>query len=137
MTGYKLAKPKLFAEMYRLGWGQFIPFIVTVAGIVLTDLLKGVAMGLAAGLVFVLRTHMSSAFDMIHEGGRVTIRFNKSAYFFTKGKLHALFERLPSDVQVVVDAGGVSYVDHDVADLIRRFQESARRRNIDVEVRGL
>ncbi|WP_437276591.1 SulP family inorganic anion transporter [Sorangium sp. So ce375] len=136
VTGYKLAKPKIFAEMHQLGWNHFIPFVVTIAAIVLTDLLKGIAIGLAVGVLFVLRAQMSRVFDVIHEGARVTIRFNKAAYFFTQGKLVTLLERLPSDTHVVVDAQGVSYVDHDVAELVRRFQQSARRRNIHVELRG-
>lgn len=136
-TGYKLAKPKIFAEMHKLGWNHFIPFVVTIVAIVLTDLLKGIAIGLAVGVLFVLRAQMSRVFDVIHEGARVTIRFNKAAYFFTQGKLVALFERLPSDTHVIVDAQGASYIDHDVAELIRRFQQSAPRRNIHVEIRGL
>ncbi|XYH95678.1 SulP family inorganic anion transporter [Sorangium sp. So ce1128] len=137
VTGYKLAKPKIFAEMHKLGWSHFIPFVVTIVAIVLTDLLKGIAIGLAVGVLFVLRTQMNRVFDVIHEGARVTIRFNKAAYFFTQGKLVTLFERLPNDTHVVVDAQGASYVDHDVAELIRRFQQSAPRRNIRVEVLGL
>ncbi|XXT17300.1 SulP family inorganic anion transporter [Sorangium sp. So ce429] len=137
VTGYKLAKPKIFAEMHKLGWSHFIPFVVTIVAIVLTDLLKGIAIGLAVGVLFVLRTQMNRVFDVIHEGARVTIRFNKAAYFFTQGKLVTLFERLPSDSHVVVDAQGASYIDHDVAELIRRFQQSAPRRNIRVEVLGL
>ncbi|WP_437620452.1 SulP family inorganic anion transporter [Sorangium sp. So ce1151] len=137
VTGYKLAKPKIFAEMHKLGWSHFIPFVVTIVAIVLTDLLKGIAIGLAVGVLFVLRTQMNRVFDVVHEGARVTIRFNKAAYFFTQGKLVTLFERLPSDSHVVVDAQGASYIDHDVAELIRRFQQSAPRRNIRVEVLGL
>lgn len=137
MTGYKLAKPKIFKEMYKLGWDQIIPFVTTVVAIVLTDLLKGIGIGLAVGLVFVLRTNMSRVFDVIDEGGRVTIRFNKAAHFFTKGKLLTLFDGLPSDVRVLVDVAGAPHVDHDIADVIRSFQQSAPRRNIDVEVRGL
>ncbi|WP_433929150.1 SulP family inorganic anion transporter [Sorangium cellulosum] len=137
VTGYKLAKPAIFAEMRKLGWNHFIPFVVTIVAIVLTDLLKGIAIGLAVGVLFVLKTQMSRVFDVVHEGARVTIRFNKAAYFFTQGKLVSLFEGLPSDTHVVVDAQGASYVDHDVAELIRRFQQSAPRRNIRVEVLGL
>ncbi|WP_438024071.1 SulP family inorganic anion transporter [Sorangium sp. So ce233] len=137
VTGYKLAKPAIFAEMRKLGWNHFIPFVVTIVAIVLTDLLKGIAIGLAVGVLFVLKTQMSRVFDVMHEGARVTIRFNKAAYFFTQGKLVSLFEGLPNDTHVVVDAQGASYVDHDVAELIRRFQQSAPRRNIRVEVLGL
>ncbi len=40
IVGYKLAKPSLFKTMYNLGWKQFLPFIVTVAGIVFTEIIK-------------------------------------------------------------------------------------------------
>ena len=45
LVGYKLAKPSLFKTMYFLGWKQFVPFIVTVLGIVFTDLLIGIRFG--------------------------------------------------------------------------------------------
>jgi MFS superfamily sulfate permease-like transporter len=37
IVGYKLAKPALFKKMYDLGWKQFVPFTVTVLGIVFID----------------------------------------------------------------------------------------------------
>ncbi|MBM4110773.1 MAG: SulP family inorganic anion transporter [Phycisphaerae bacterium] len=45
-TGWKLASPALFRSMWIEGRSQFIPFIVTVVAIVVTDLLLGVALGL-------------------------------------------------------------------------------------------
>ena len=54
IVGYKLAKPALFVEMYRLGWKQFTPFVLTVLGIIFTDLLIGIALGLAVGIVVIL-----------------------------------------------------------------------------------
>ena len=54
IVGYKLAKPALFIDMYRLGWKQFTPFVVTVLGIVFTDLLIGIALGLSVGVVVIL-----------------------------------------------------------------------------------
>jgi MFS superfamily sulfate permease-like transporter len=51
IVGYNLAKPALFVQMYKVGWKQFLPFTVTVFGIVFTDLLIGIGMGLAVGIV--------------------------------------------------------------------------------------
>ena len=44
LVGYKLAKPSLFKKMYELGWKQWVPFVVTVVGIVFTDLLVGIGL---------------------------------------------------------------------------------------------
>jgi MFS superfamily sulfate permease-like transporter len=56
IVGWKLAKPALFKKMWDLGWMQFVPFIVTVLGIVFIDLLYGIGLGLAVGVVVILRT---------------------------------------------------------------------------------
>ena len=54
VVGYKLAKPALFKTMWGLGKRQFIPFIVTILGIVFTDLLIGIGLGLAVGVITIL-----------------------------------------------------------------------------------
>ncbi|CAN0369150.1 unnamed protein product, partial [Ectocarpus sp. 4 AP-2014] len=55
VVGYKLAKPALFMKMYKLGRKQFLPFMVTVLGIIFTDLLVGIGLGLVVGIVVILR----------------------------------------------------------------------------------
>ncbi len=52
MTGLKLASPALVRRMWSDGRYQFVPFVVTVVSIVLTDLMIGVGMGLAISLAF-------------------------------------------------------------------------------------
>src|SRR5262249_26976129 len=42
VTGFKLASPALVRRMWEEGRYQFVPFAVTVAAIILTDLLVGV-----------------------------------------------------------------------------------------------
>jgi MFS superfamily sulfate permease-like transporter len=52
IVGYKLAKPKLFIEMYQSGWNEFIPFIITIFTIVFTDLLIGISVGLVIAFLW-------------------------------------------------------------------------------------
>ena len=59
IVGYKLAKPALFKKMWDLGWKQFLPFIVTVLGIVFIDLLYGIGLGLAVGIAVILDEKLS------------------------------------------------------------------------------
>src|SRR5690606_31002028 len=47
VTGFKLASPKLFVQMWREGLFQFFPFAITISAILFSDLLKGVIIGLA------------------------------------------------------------------------------------------
>ena len=54
LVGYKLAKPVLFKQMYGLGQTHFVPFMVTILGIVFTDLLIGIGLGLTVAVFYVL-----------------------------------------------------------------------------------
>jgi MFS superfamily sulfate permease-like transporter len=137
VTGYKLAKPKLFSEMYARGFSQFVPFIVTVLGIVLTDLLTGVILGLVVGLAIALKTSVSRAIEVVEEGSRFTIKLTQDAHFFARRKLLGVLQRVPRNAHVILDAEGARFVDHDVAEAICDFRESARKNSIVVEVRGI
>jgi MFS superfamily sulfate permease-like transporter len=67
-VGYKLAKPALFKKMYELGWKQFIPFTVTVLGIVFIDLLYGIGLGLLVGIIVILmKSYQNSHFLHIED----------------------------------------------------------------------
>ena len=55
LTGYKLANPALVRRWWGHGWQQFVPFAVTVVGVVATDLLVGVTLGLIVSVAFILR----------------------------------------------------------------------------------
>ena len=53
-TGYKLANPALFKGMFSMSKYQWLPFIITVVAIVLTNLLTGVMIGLAFSILSIL-----------------------------------------------------------------------------------
>jgi MFS superfamily sulfate permease-like transporter len=51
-VGLGLARPALFRAQWRLGGEQFVPFAITIAGVLAFDLLKGVLAGIAVGIAF-------------------------------------------------------------------------------------
>ena len=62
-TGFKLAKPALFTQLYKKGLDQFIPFFVTVAAVVFTDLLTGVGVGILVATFYILKANMTNAYQ--------------------------------------------------------------------------
>src|SRR5690606_41086224 len=60
-TGYKLAKPALFRQMQKKGLDQFIPFTITIAAIMFTDLLTGGAVGIVVATFYILRANRRNA----------------------------------------------------------------------------
>lgn len=125
MIGLKLASPKVFKHMWRTGKHQFIPFIVTVVAVVLTDLLKGVGIGLAVSIFFILRGNMKLAYffkkEKHKEGETIFIDLAQEVSFLNKAAVKQTLAHLPPNSKVVIDAANTVYIDYDVLELIRDF----------------
>jgi carbonic anhydrase len=135
-TGYKLAKPKLFIERWTQGMTQFIPFVVTVAAILLTDLLVGIVIGLAIGLLFVIWRSVGDVITYVETDEAVMVRARRSLYFIHKPQLQAALARVPNGHTVLIDLSNTSYVDLDAVDIINSFIKSAPFRNLRVVVKS-
>ena len=137
VVGYKLAKPSLFVAMYRMGWDQFVPFIVTVAAIVLTDLLKGIGVGMVVAVFYILRNHYRNAYSLerlSQDDGQPFFRMllAEEVSFLNKGNILRTLNELPQGSRVVIDGSFTKVIDHDVIDVIRNFMITGVRRNINV-----
>ncbi|MFM9950093.1 MAG: SulP family inorganic anion transporter [Saprospiraceae bacterium] len=139
MVGYKLAKPSLFKQMYKLGWEQFIPFVVTVLVILLTDLLTGIIAGMAMGVFFALRHSYRNSHYMKEahttENGVETYHLvlAEEVSFFNKASLIRELEAIPENSKVVIDCTNSKSIDYDVVELIKNFDSNAKSKNIVVE----
>jgi carbonic anhydrase len=135
LTGYKLAKFGLFQDMYKQGFTQFLPFIVTIIAILFTDLLIGIGIGLVVGIFFILRENYRSShggFQRESVGGGERIRINLSQHvsFLNKAGIAEMLDNLPENTSVEIDGTQSSYIDHDILETIENFRDTARRRNI-------
>ena len=135
MVGYKLAKPSIFRKTYKDGWSQFVPFIVTVVGIVFTDLLVGIALGTVVGIFYVLYTNFQSTFRVDRNGHKVTIEFEKDLYFLSKPQLKEALGNLNSGDEVIVDGSKAPFIDHDIYNMLLDYKETARAQGIGYELR--
>ena len=141
VTGYKLAKVSLFRDMYKKGWSQFVPFAVTVAAIVLTDLLTGVLIGLAAALFYLMRSHFKNPFSMeqyrLHIGEVVKMELPNQVSFLNKATIKSALWEIPENANVLIDAANSDYIDHDVLEVINDYRVVAAERNVKLNVVGL
>ena len=135
-TGYKLAKPSLFAAFYKKGWDQFLPFVLTITAILATDLLKGVIIGIVVGLFFVLRSNFRTAVMVVHDDNRYLFRLRKDVSFLNKPIIKNKLELVPANASVFIDASRADFIDRDVAEVIEDFQKHAHLKNIRVEIKG-
>jgi len=139
MVGYKLAKPILFQQMYKLGWEQFIPFTVTVFVILFTDLLKGITAGLLFGIFYTLRHSYRNSHHLknkitTEEGHELHhIILAEEVSFFNKASVMEVLNKIPNDSKVIIDFKKSKSVAHDVLEIIEDFKINAKTKNITVE----
>ncbi len=139
MVGYKLAKPILFVNMYKLGWEQFIPFVATVAGILATDLLKGITIGILFGIFYTLRhsyrnSHYMKETITTEEGNEVHhLVLAEEVSFFNKASVIKELEEIRPNSKVIIDCSKSKAIAHDVLELIRDYEVNAKTKNITVE----
>ena len=135
-TGFRLASPKEFVHMYQIGREQFIVFVSTVIGVLATDLLVGIGIGiLVKAIIHVINgapigSLFKPSMKVENEGDdSATIKVDNSAIFSTWIALKNRIGR-PSTKKVIVDLSGTKLVDHTVMAnleaLEREFAESDR-----------
>lgn len=135
MVGYKLAKPAIFKKIYRDGWSQFVPFIITVAGIIFTDLLIGIALGTVVGIGYILYTNFQSTFRLTRREKEVTIEFEKDLYFLSKPQLKEALGTLQPGDRVLIDGSKAPFIDHDIYNMLHDYSETAKVLGIKYELR--
>ncbi|MBD0831459.1 SulP family inorganic anion transporter [Aestuariibaculum sediminum] len=139
VVGYKLAKPQLFKTMYKLGWKQWLPFITTVLGIIFTDLLIGISLGLLVGIVVVLlKSYQNSHFLHIEDKSngkhKIKMTLAEEVTFFNKGAILKELDNLPRDTYLEINLIKTRYLDNDIIEILEDFLYKAEERNIDIKL---
>lgn len=139
IVGYKLAKPSTFKAMYKAGWMQFVPYIITVAGIVFIDLLWGIGLGLAVGIVVVLfRSYQNSHFlhkvDVSNGKQKMKMTLAEEVTFFNKGAILKELDQLPENSYLELDVRKTRFLDNDIIEILEDFAGKAKARNIDIKL---
>lgn len=139
VVGYKLAKPELFKTMYLLGWKQFLPFITTIIGIVTTDLLMGIFIGLVVGVGFILIDSYKNSHALIVDHSsdgenKYRISFAEEVTFINKEPILRELERLPETAQLELDVKKTKFLDFDILEIINDFMQTHSQKNIHIRV---
>lgn len=141
VTGYNLSKPTLYKQLWKQKMNQFIPFIVTIIFILVTDLLIGVTIGLVVAFYFIIQNNFKEEFShtvkTIDRKRNIVIILNTNVTFLNKVKIKTLLEEIPENSILTVDAEKSLFIDYDVLELLDEFKVKASDRNIDFKVTNL
>jgi len=124
LVGYKLAKWSLFKEMYQKGWSQFIPFISTIFAILLTDLLKGIGIGILIAIFYILKRNYLNHFTLEANHDACTIYLAEEVTFLNKGGIIEVLQQ-NKEKRITVDGSRTKSIDLDVLEAIHEFKFNA------------
>jgi MFS superfamily sulfate permease-like transporter len=138
MTGYKLTRLSLFKHMWHMGLSQFIPFVVTIVAVVLTDLLIGVGIGMLVGIFYILRTNLRNPYfyQIVKNGDKnvIRIRLAEEVSFLNKAAIQITLTSLPKGSDVIIDGTNSRYIDPDVLEIIHNYKHNAYTKGIIVQL---
>lgn len=140
-TGYNLAKPKLFRNMWNLGWKQFLPFLITIIVILSTDLLIGVSIGLLISIYFIIQNNFKADFKIsktVNYGIETNyIKLNSDVTFLNKVKLKEMLDKIPEYSQLIIDGSECNFIDYDILEIISEFENKAHNKHIELQLKGI
>lgn len=141
VVGFKLAKPVLFKTMFKLGPAQFVPFIVTIVGILATDLLVGIGLGMAVAILYILWNNYRIPYHFdpknYEQGKPIEIHLAENVTFLNKAMILHTLNEIPADSHVIIDGSKTKNMHPDVREIISDFMLHAQTLNIEVETINL
>ncbi|MCF7971448.1 MAG: SulP family inorganic anion transporter, partial [Methylococcaceae bacterium] len=127
-TGFKLASPSEFSRVLQVGTEQFFMFIVTIIGVLATDLLVGVVLGIVVKFfVHIARgvwwSNLFKIYFTITEVGQnnMTVKLDGSAIFSNFLPFKKALDNLPSGKNVTLDLSNAYLIDHTVFEYMHDF----------------
>jgi MFS superfamily sulfate permease-like transporter len=129
-TGYRLASPKTFLHVLDVGKDQLIMFVVTIIGILATDLLIGVILGIVAKLAIdlVRGVWIENLFKIhftIHQQDKDTliIKLSGSALVSNFLPLKKALAKMEAGKTIIFDFTNGYLLDHTVMEYIHNYQQ--------------
>lgn len=129
-TGFRLASPREFVHMYRVGREQLIIFCATLIAVLATDLLIGIAVGIIVKLVIHMINGVSigSIFrptvDVEEQADGTYVRVRQSVVFSNWILFRQQIEKLgmSGEGDITLDFSEASVVDHSVMEKLHGLE---------------
>ena len=141
--GYRLASPEAFAKTLDLGKEQLFIFVVTIFGVLASNLLVGVFLGIAAKLVIhlvrgvSLKNLLKLSYRVQKQGNNCVIKISGSAVFSNFIALKSHLATLPDGLTITFDVSDAYLIDHTVMDFIEAYRTDYSKRGGRCTIHGL
>ncbi len=127
--------------MWSLGWRQFVPFMITIVVILLTDLLIGVSIGLLISTYFIIRNNFKAEYKIQktnqHETEVFFIKLNTNVTFLNKVKLKDALDQIPEYSILTIDGSDCNFIDYDILEIISEYSNKAHDKHVELHLKGI
>lgn len=145
-TGFRLAHPREFMHVYHYGREQFVVFVATILGVLATDLLVGIFIGIGVKLLihFINGMPLSSIFRPILaieqvDDSTYCIRASQSAVFSNwllfRNQIYSY--GILQEKNVIVDLSQTNLVDHSTMEKLTELKRDFTANGLTLEITGL
>ena len=142
-VGIKLAHPKEFVHMLKIGREQLLIFCVTIFFTLYEDLLVGIFAGMAVKMIIHMINGASFAsFFKVNakvsfDEGKYLVEVDSSAVFTNYLGLKKKLDEIPGGLEVTIDLSNTRLVDHSVMENLHRYKHEYEAAGGKVEIVGL
>lgn len=117
-TGFKLISPKAIRQLAEFGKAEVVIYLATVVGIVATNLLEGVLLGLGLSLLKLIYDFSHLELRLRRESeAEYSLQVKGAATFIRLPKLAQALESVPMNATLVVNIDRLTHIDHACLDL--------------------
>ncbi len=145
-TGFRLAHPREFLHVFRIGKEQLIIYVMTIVAVLATDLLVGIGIGIAVKfLIHIINgVPLSSLFKPYLDVEEVDentclVRAKHSAVFSNWIPLRRQIESLGLNQRrnIIIDLAQAKLVDHSVMERLHELEQDFTQQGLRLEIVGL
>ncbi|SDN05477.1 SulP family inorganic anion transporter [Kriegella aquimaris] len=148
-TGYKLATPKTFRKIAKIGREQIAIFLITLFTTLFTNLITGISIGIFA--TFIIHIILNKSFSLFvshltkpnvllfkeRDGGNFYLSVKYFCSFLNFYKLKNKLDMVPENQDVVLDFSMCTFVDHTVMEGLENYTEAFAKKGGSIEIIGL
>ncbi len=138
-VGWKLAHPREFGHMAKIGADQIAVFITTIIFTLATDLLIGIAAGIVLKLILHIArgASLSSLFSAKSQIVNNTVTVNGSAIFSNFIKVKKQIISLGYTENVTLDVTHCKLVDHSVIETLHHLKDDFKSEGGSLNIKGI
>lgn len=128
-TGFRLAHPREFKHVAHLGKTELIVFLCTIVGVIATDLLIGIAIGIVINyiLVFTKGASVKNLFSATGTSEGNIVKLSGTLFFSNYLSLKKKISKAIAGNQVTIDFKEVTLIDHTVIHHLETWRKTLKR----------